>query len=100
MNERMGGQWGEGLAVTEGAQHPGRMSDQPPRRGATYEDLEKLPPNVIGEVVAGELYVSPRPASRHAFATGVLHIELGGAFSQGKKGPGGWVILFEPELHL
>lgn len=96
----MGVGWGEGLAVTEGAQHPGSMSDQPPRREATYEDLEKLPPNVIGELVGGELYVSPRPAVRHAFATSVLNAEIGMAFGRGKGGPGGWVILVEPELHL
>ncbi|MFL5345551.1 MAG: Uma2 family endonuclease [Hyalangium sp.] len=76
------------------------MSDQPPRRGATYEDLEKLPPNVIGELVGGELYVSPRPAVRHAFATSVLNAQIGPPFGLGKGGPGGWVILVEPELHL
>ena len=96
----MGVEWGEGLAVTEGAQHSGSMSDQPPRRGATYEDLEKLPPNVIGELVDGELYVSPRPAVRHSYATAVLNSQLGPPFGLGKGGPGGWVILFEPELHL
>ncbi|WP_224248975.1 Uma2 family endonuclease [Hyalangium gracile] len=76
------------------------MSDQPPRSGAAYEDLEKLPPNVIGELVGGELYVSPRPASRHALATTVLADELVGPFGRGKGGPGGWLLLFEPELHL
>ncbi len=100
MNNGMGVEWGQGLAVTEGAPHPVSMSDQPPRRGATYEDLEKLPPNVIGELVGGELYVSPRPAVRHAFATSMLADELVGPFGRGKGGPGGWVILFEPELHL
>ena len=48
------------------------MSDQPPRREATYEDLEKLPSNVIGELVGGEPYASPRPALRHSRATTVL----------------------------
>jgi Uma2 family endonuclease len=76
------------------------MGEQPPRREATYEDIEKLPPNVVGELVDGELYVSPRPASRHAMATTMLGGELVGPFSRGKGGPGGWLILDEPELHL
>jgi Uma2 family endonuclease len=100
MNEGLGGQGEAGLAAHEGEQHPGNMSDQPVRRGATYEDLEKLPPEVIGELVEGDLYASPRPASRHALATTVLSDELVGPFARGKGGPGGWVLLFEPELHL
>jgi Uma2 family endonuclease len=77
------------------------MSDRPPRREATYEDLEAVPPNFVGEIVGGELYVSPRPRPRHARAA----FRLSGALSpfdrnpQG-QGPGGWVLLFEPELHL
>jgi Uma2 family endonuclease len=76
------------------------MSDQPPRRQATYEDLEELPPNVVGELVDGELHVSPRPASLHALAASVLGGELMGPFGRGKGGPGGWLLLDEPELHL
>lgn len=30
----------------------------------------------------------------------VLTDELVGPFARGKGGPGGWVLLFEPELHL
>jgi len=29
---------------------------------ATYDDLLNLPENVVGEIIAGELVVSPRPA--------------------------------------
>ncbi|MDY7226652.1 Uma2 family endonuclease [Hyalangium rubrum] len=70
------------------------------RKPATYADLEALPDNVIGELVAGTLYASPRPAARHTFATSRLGIALGGPFDQGRGGPGGWVVLFKPELHL
>lgn len=70
------------------------------RRKATYEDLETVPPNCVGEIVEGELYVSPRPASPHARAATRLGTWLEGRFDQGEGGPGGWVILFEPELHL
>jgi Uma2 family endonuclease len=100
MSVEMGGRWEAGLAVIERQQHPGRMSDQPPRREATYEDLEKLPSNVVGELVDGELYASPRPALRHALAATVLGGELVGPFGLGKGGPGGWLLLDEPELHL
>jgi Uma2 family endonuclease len=74
-----------------------------PERGrgpATYEDLVALPAHVVGEIVAGELYATPRPAPRHAAAASGLGGALHGPFDRGRGGPGGWVILFEPELHL
>ncbi len=73
---------------------------QKPRRPATYEDLEALPPNQVGEIVAGELYASPRPATPHALVSSSLGGELLGPFQRGRGGPGGWIILDEPELHL
>jgi Uma2 family endonuclease len=69
-------------------------------RVATYEDVLAAPPHVVAELVAGELHTSPRPASTHAAATSALSGELYGPFRRGKGGPGGWVILVEPELHL
>ena len=69
-------------------------------RPATYDDLLALPEHVIGEIIDGELIVSPRPAPRHAVATSVLSGELGPPYHGGRGGPGGWWILFEPELHL
>jgi Uma2 family endonuclease len=70
------------------------------RKPATYADLEALPENVVGEIIAGELYVSPRPAVPHAVASSRLGGELMGPFDRGRGGPGGWVLLDEPELHL
>ncbi len=67
---------------------------------ATHADLEALPEHVVGEIIAGELHVSPRPASPHTVAASVLGMELGGPFHRGRGGPGGWVLLDEPELHL
>ncbi len=67
-------------------------------RPATYADLEALPPNMVGEIVRGVLYASPRPASPHA--SSALGEELGPPFKRGRGGPGGWVILDEPELHF
>lgn len=70
------------------------------RKPATYEDLLALPETLVGELISGVLYASPRPAPRHAAATTALGEELGPPFKRGKGGPGGWWILDEPELHL
>jgi Uma2 family endonuclease len=72
----------------------------PARKPATYEDILALPENVVGEIVDGELHVSPRPASPHALAASSLGTDVFSAFHRGRGGPGGWVILFEPELHI
>ena len=69
-------------------------------RPAKYEDLLALPENVVGEIINGELVTSPRPAALHALAASRLEGELYGPFDRGRGGPGGWVLLFEPELHL
>ncbi|MCC6999890.1 MAG: Uma2 family endonuclease [Deltaproteobacteria bacterium] len=79
------------------------MSSSPGPKRATYQDLLALPDNVVGEIVAGELVVSPRPAPAHATATSALGADLNQAFHRkpgGPKGPGGWWILDEPELHF
>jgi len=47
------------------------------KRGAEYADLEALPERVIGEIVGGDLYASPRPAIPHGRAASALEIELG-----------------------
>ncbi|MEZ4265913.1 MAG: Uma2 family endonuclease [Myxococcota bacterium] len=71
-----------------------------PSRPPTYADIEALAPNLVGEILAGELVVSPRPAGPHTQAASSLGISLGGPFERGLGGPGGWRILFEPELNL
>lgn len=72
----------------------------PARRRATYDDLLRVPSDKVAEIVDGELHVSPRPASRHALASSGLGSGVWPPFHQGRGGPGGWWILFEPELHL
>ena len=67
---------------------------------AAYEELLALPSNVVGEILSGELHASPRPAARHAVAASSLGEELGPPFRRGRGGPGGWVLLDEPEIHL
>src|SRR6185503_6905320 len=76
----------------------GESGDGMERKPASYADLEALPENVVGELVAGTLYASPRPAMPHTFAASQLGVELGGPFNQGRGGPGGWILVDEPEL--
>jgi len=73
---------------------------EPARKPATYDDLLEVPDHRVAEIVDGELVVSPRPAVRHAVASSSLGADINGAFHRGRGGPGGWWILFEPELHL
>lgn len=70
------------------------------RTPATYDDLLKVPDHLVAEILDGELYATPRPAPRHADAASSLLGVLHGPFHGGRGGPGGWRILFEPELHL
>jgi hypothetical protein len=71
------------------------------KRRATYEDLLAVPEHLVAELIHGALVTQPRPAAPHALAASVLGIELGGPFHRGKGGgPGGWILLDEPELHL
>jgi Uma2 family endonuclease len=73
---------------------------KPAKRTATYEDLLQVPEHLVAELIDGELYTSPRPASRHARAAGAIYSRLSRLFDEGDDGPGGWWIVFEPELHL
>lgn len=73
------------------------MSDKKP---ATYADIEALPENMVGEIIDGELFVSPRPRPRHGIAASAILSRIHGSFQQGHGGPGGWWIITEPELHL
>jgi len=77
------------------------MSKVPPERSATYDDLIALPEHMVGEIIDGELVASPRPSARHARVSSTLGMDLGTLFDrEGRGGPGGWVILDEPELHV
>jgi hypothetical protein len=69
-------------------------------RVATYADIEALPPHVVGEIVYGVLHSHPRPAPRHGVAANNLGHEVTGPFRLGRGGPGGWIFMVEPELHL
>lgn len=73
---------------------------EPVRKSATYADLEAAPPHLVAEILYGTLYTHPRPMPRHAGAANMIGYELTGPFQRGRGGPGGWIFLVEPELHL
>ena len=70
------------------------------KRRASYQDVLDAPPEVVAEVLGGELYQFSRPAGPHAAVAWVLGELLGPPFRRGRGGPGGWILLPEPELHL
>lgn len=70
------------------------------RRQPSYEDVLAAPRHVVAEIVGGALHLSRRPGKAHAVVVTALGEELGPPFKRGRGGPGGWIILFEPELHL
>jgi Uma2 family endonuclease len=72
----------------------------PAKKRATYADLEAVPEHLVAEIIDGALYTHPRPSPRHGAASSALGAELGEPFQKGRGGPGGWVFIDEPELHL
>jgi Uma2 family endonuclease len=76
------------------------MADAAHPLASLWEELCALPENTVGEIVAGELYASPRPAGPHSRVASKLGGKLDGPFDEGDGGPGGWILLDEPELHL
>src|SRR5262245_27881775 len=70
------------------------------QRAATYEDLLAVPEHLVAEILFGRLVTHPRPAPRHATAAAALGAILTSPFQFGRDGPGGWIFMVEPELHL
>lgn len=72
----------------------------PAKKAATYQDILDAPPNLVAEILDGDLSLQPRPAPPHAFAASGLGSDVFGLFQRGRGGPGGWWIVNEPEVHL
>jgi len=70
------------------------------KRRATYQDVIDAPANLIAEIIGGELRLSTRPGGPATAVASAIGEELGPPFKRGRGGPGGWLILDEPELHL
>ncbi len=77
----------------------GFMADIAVKKSLMDEFME-MPSNRVAEILNGELVSHPRPAPKHAFAYSSLTEEILGPFQKGRGGPGGWIIIDEPELHL
>src|SRR3954453_17802700 len=73
---------------------------QAPNDPAVEAAFQAVPDTMVAEILDGELHTMPRPARPHTNAASVLGGELHGPFRRGNGGPGGWVILDEPEIHL
>ncbi len=67
---------------------------------ALYARYRALDEDVRAEIVAGEIRTIPAPRPRHVRTASVLNVRLGSVFGWDSDGPGGWVILVEPELRL
>ncbi|GLK80957.1 Uma2 family endonuclease [Methylopila turkensis] len=76
------------------------MTADPALAKATYADLEAVPPHRVAEIIDGRLETHPRPRPRHGAAALRLGAKLGDPFDFGDGGPGGWIFVMEPELHL
>lgn len=74
--------------------------NSPLKGRATYADLDAFPEGTRVELVRGELITSPRPSSPHTSAASKLGAMLVNPFWFGTGGPGGWIILHEPELRI
>ena len=81
------------------------------RRPSDTESIEPNAPSVeaaflaapdylVAEILEGELHLSPRPAMPHGYAASGLGGLLISPLMFGRGGPGGWIILVEPEIHL
>jgi len=74
---------------------------EPANRVAVYEDLYSIPENMTGEIIDGELIVTPRPSRKHTSAASSLGYKVGPSYQYGEGGgPGGWIIIIEPEIGL
>ena len=71
---------------------------EPATRRAVYEDLFDLPENMTGEIIDGQLIVTPRPSRKHINAASMLTAEIIPPYRSGRGGPGGWIILDDPEI--
>lgn len=80
------------------------LAYEPDLPRATYADLEDLPAGVTGEILFGELCMTPRPSFRHGRAASKLSMMLGAAdrplLNEEGRGGSGWLLVVEPELRM
>lgn len=68
----------------------------------TYEDLLRLPDDIRGEIIGGEIATAPAPLPRHSKPQGAIRRFVGGPFDDddGRGGPGGRWIFVEVDVEL
>ena len=62
--------------------------------------FQAAPPELVAEILDGELHISPHPNRPQATVRTILSALLVMPFRLGRGGPGGWVIVNQPEIHL
>ena len=82
------------------ARHPPESESTAPNPPSVEAAFQAAPEEMVAEILDGELHLSPRPARPHANVYSRLGMLLGPPFMLGQGGPGGWVILDEPEFHF
>ena len=76
------------------------MANVTDKKRATYQDVLDAPEHMVAEIIGGELQLSPRPGGPATSVASRLGSMIQPPFGDGIGGPGGWIILDEPELHL
>lgn len=78
---------------------PVTVDPNTPNDPAVEAAFEAVPPEIVAEILDGELHTMTRPRPKHGRSATRLARRLG-PFDDDPGEPGGWVILIEPELHL
>ncbi len=78
---------------------PARKLDEP-NSDEVEAAYAALPEGTAAAILDGELHLMGRPKPPHVRVASSLGGELYGPYDRGRGGPGGWIILDEPELHL
>lgn len=76
------------------------LREWPTLRPEVIAGYRSAPEDMVAEIINGELSLMSRPRPTHATVSSALGEELGPPFRRGRGGPGGWIFLDEPELHM
>ncbi len=80
------------------------MKSEPPdleEYEPTYQDVLDAPREKVAQIIDGKFYLMTRPAPKHAYAGSKLRGKLMPFDDDPEDGGiGGWIILFEPEMHF
>lgn len=77
----------------------GPMNGGQKKRRATYQDVIDTPEHRIAEIIDGELFVRRLHGPCHTIVRSRIGMILGHLFDR-DDAPGGWFVLFRPEIHF